>query len=65
MTPIDRSVRENLRILLSMLPAVRDGNADAIHDARVATRRLRAAAPLAWAFEPEDRWAEPMEAFER
>jgi CHAD domain-containing protein len=45
-----------------MLPAVRDGNADAIHDARVATRRLRAAAPLAWAFEPEDRWAEPMEA---
>jgi triphosphatase len=62
MTPIDRAVHENIRILLSMLPAVRDGNAGAIHDARVATRRLRAAAPLAWAFEPEDRWAEPMEA---
>jgi CHAD domain-containing protein len=62
MTPIDRTVHENLRKLLSMLPAVRDGNADAIHDARVATRRLRAAAPLACAFEPEDRWVEPLEA---
>lgn len=62
MTPIDRTIHDNLRILLSMLPAVRDGNADAIHDARVATRRLRAAAPLACAFEPEDRWAEPLEA---
>ena len=39
MTPIDRTVDENLRILLSMLPAVCDGNANAIHDARVATRR--------------------------
>jgi CHAD domain-containing protein len=45
-----------------MLPGVRDGNADAIHDARVATRRLRAAAPLALAFEPEDRWAGQFEA---
>ena len=62
MTPIDRAVYENIQILLSMLPAVRDGNADAIHDSRVATRRLRAAVPLAWAFEPEDRWAEPLEA---
>ena len=62
MTPIDRSLHDNLRILFSMLPGVRDGNADAIHDARVATRRLRAAAPLALAFEPEDRWAGQFEA---
>ena len=62
MTQFDRTIHENLRILLSMLPAVRDGSADAIHDARVSTRRLRAAAPLACAFEPEDRWAEPLEA---
>lgn len=62
MTSIERAVQDNIRILLSMLPAVRDGNADAIHDSRVATRRLRAAVPLAWASEPEERWAEPMDA---
>jgi CHAD domain-containing protein len=58
MTLIDRTVDENLKILFSMLPAVRDGNADAIHDARVATRRLRAAAPLAC----EEGSDEPLEA---
>ena len=62
MTQIDRTVDENLRILLSMLPAVCDGNANAIHDARVATRRIRAAAPLAWAFQPEEHWREPLDA---
>jgi CHAD domain-containing protein len=58
MTLIDRTVDENLTILFSMLPAVRDGNADAIHDARVATRRLRAAAPLLC----EDGADEPLDA---
>jgi CHAD domain-containing protein len=32
--------------LLDQLPGVRDGNADAVHDARVATRRLRALMPI-------------------
>ena len=54
MTLIDQTVDENLKILFSMLPAVRDGNADAIHDARVATRRLRAAAPLACEEGPDE-----------
>ena len=32
----------NLQLLVTSLPAVRDGDVEAIHDARVATRRLRA-----------------------
>jgi CHAD domain-containing protein len=35
-----------------MLSGIREGNADAIHNARVATRRLRAALPIAWANRP-------------
>src|SRR5262245_33274637 len=62
MTLIDRTVDENLTILFSMLPGVRDGNADAIHDARVATRRLRAAAPLAAEGEADESSDEPLDA---
>ena len=32
--------------LLDQLPGVRDGNVDAVHDARVATRRMRALLPI-------------------
>jgi CHAD domain-containing protein len=39
-------VRDQLDELGAQLPAVRDGDDDAIHDARVATRRLREALPL-------------------
>ncbi len=39
-------VRDQLDKLSAQLPAVRDGDDDAIHDARVATRRLREALPL-------------------
>jgi CHAD domain-containing protein len=36
----------HLEQLLDCLPGVREGDADAIHDARVAIRRLRAAVPM-------------------
>ena len=32
--------------LLAQLPSVLDGDADGVHDARVATRRIRAVLPL-------------------
>ena len=48
MTHLDRVVNVNARVLLSMLAGVREGNTDAIHGARVATRRLRAVLPIAW-----------------
>src|SRR4051812_29681342 len=35
-----------LEVLLSHLPGVRDGDVDHVHDARVATRRLRELLPL-------------------
>ena len=40
------NVLSNLDLLRSRLPLVCDGDSDGIHDARVATRRLRAALPL-------------------
>ncbi|MGH9311652.1 MAG: CHAD domain-containing protein [Vicinamibacterales bacterium] len=39
-------VRDQLDELSAQLPGVREGSNDAIHDARVATRRLREALPL-------------------
>jgi CHAD domain-containing protein len=39
--------------LLDQLPGVRDGNADAVHDARVATRRMRALMPILSACYPQ------------
>jgi CHAD domain-containing protein len=42
-------------LFLSLIPAVRDGDTDAIHDARVATRRIRELLPLSAArFTPSD-----------
>jgi CHAD domain-containing protein len=46
MTTVARVILSSLEDLGSRLPLVSDGDADGIHDARVATRRLRAALPL-------------------
>lgn len=54
MTLLDQTLKTNVSILLSSFPGIRDGNADAIHDGRVATRRLRAVVPLASAGGPLD-----------
>jgi CHAD domain-containing protein len=53
MTGIDRVFRTNLEVLLSNASGIRDGNAGAVHDARIATRRLRALLPIALAVMPE------------
>lgn len=42
-----RYLAANIEALLAELRGVRDGDADAIHDARVATRRIREALPIA------------------
>jgi CHAD domain-containing protein len=39
-------IRQHLRMLKRALPAARDGDADRLHEARVATRRLRERLPL-------------------
>jgi CHAD domain-containing protein len=46
----------NIEVLLSNLPSVRDGDVDAIHDSRVATRRLRAALPLVSGSDGSKQW---------
>ena len=46
MTTVAHVILSSLDALGSRLPLVSDGDADGIHDARVATRRLRAALPL-------------------
>lgn len=58
---IDQAISRNLAILFSTVSGVRDGQFDAIHDARVATRRLRAALPLAWADSPNSSWESGLE----
>jgi CHAD domain-containing protein len=37
---------ENIDVLVSKVPGIRDGDPEAIHDARVATRRIREALPI-------------------
>jgi CHAD domain-containing protein len=46
-------IRSQIDRLRAQLPGVRDGDDDAIHDARVATRRLREALPLLRSAGPE------------
>lgn len=46
MSTVSDVIHSNLRTLHDTWPSVRDGDSTAIHDARVATRRLRAALPL-------------------
>jgi CHAD domain-containing protein len=58
---LDQAISRNLAILFSTISGIRDGQSDAIHDARVATRRLRAALPLAWAESPNTEWASSFE----
>jgi len=44
---------DNAQCLVALVPAVRDGATEAIHDARVATRRIRAALDLVARHRPE------------
>ena len=43
MSALSTFLDTNARALLTLVPALRDGRVDAVHDARVATRRLRGA----------------------
>jgi CHAD domain-containing protein len=45
---IGRALRHQTDALLDELPRIREGDVDAIHDARIATRRLRAIRPVAF-----------------
>lgn len=45
-TSLEKLVDRQIDQLRAQLPGIRDGDDDAIHDARVATRRLREALPL-------------------
>ena len=47
MTRFETALHHNLQLFAKCLPSVRDGDTEAIHDARVATRRLRAILPIA------------------
>lgn len=58
MTSIDRTISANLHLLFATTPRLRDGDTDAIHDARVATRRLEAALPLGWSASSDGGWQE-------
>lgn len=53
MTSLGTILSENARSLVALMPAVRDGAPEAIHDARVATRRIRAALDLVGHHRPE------------
>jgi CHAD domain-containing protein len=57
MNVVDRFA-DTFDAFLRCIPAVRDGNADAIHDARVATRRLRVMIPLIDEIAPQQEWKE-------
>ncbi len=48
-TPSELLIRQRLRVLMGLLPAARKGEVEPIHKARVATRRLREALPVAMA----------------
>ncbi len=58
MGTIEHSFTTHLDSLLSRLPMVRDGDADAIHAARIATRRLRGILPILLGDHPSERWQE-------
>jgi CHAD domain-containing protein len=45
MSRAEQSFAANLQILRSFVPAIREGDPEAIHDARIATRRLRTILP--------------------
>ena len=53
-TASPRAILSGLLVeLLGHMPGIRDGNAESVHDARIATRRLREVLPLVSAAHPE------------
>lgn len=58
MSPLATFLDTNARALLTFVPALRDGRVDAVHDARVATRRLRAALGILESLGPHPHLAE-------
>lgn len=53
MASLGSVLSENARSLVTLIPAIRDGATEAIHDGRVATRRIRAALDLVARQRPE------------
>ena len=58
MATIEHAFTTHLTALLSRLPDVREDNGEAIHDARVATRRLRGTARVLAGDHPSEQWQE-------
>jgi CHAD domain-containing protein len=58
MATIEHAFTTNLSALLSRLPDVREDDGEAIHDARVATRRLRGTARVLAGDHPSEQWQE-------
>ncbi len=56
MSTVEQTFTSSFHTMLSALPSVRDGDADAIHDARVATRRVRAVLPVLVGRRPSEPW---------
>ena len=56
MSTVERALLSHFDTLTSRLPGVRNGDTEAIHDARVATRRLRAALPIVAVDHPSADW---------
>jgi CHAD domain-containing protein len=52
-TPIDLFQRQ-IAVLRDKLPGVLEGRSDSVHDARIATRRIRAVLPLTHEWHPRD-----------
>ena len=56
MSTVEQTFTSSFHSMLSALPSVRDGDADAIHDARVAARRVRAVLPVLVGRQPAEAW---------
>lgn len=65
MSTVHRSVVKHFRSILDLTPAVRNGDVAAIHDARVATRRLRAVLPLLADHRETQRWNDAQDTLKR
>ena len=53
MSSLQTYLSDNARSLIALIPTARDGGVEAIHDARVATRRIRAALDIITRHRPE------------
>jgi CHAD domain-containing protein len=62
---LEQRLDQTYRDLLSRLPAIREGNAEAIHDARVATRRMRTILTLLDTPSSAEQWKEIATAVKR